>query len=637
MSASDRTGPDKTVPTEVSQARYQRFFEHSKDFLYVTTEDGRFIEVNQAGVDMLGYASKDELLALDNIRALYHHPDDRDRLMNLAKAEGGVKDFETTLVRKDGRLIDVQITAVRWQEESGRAGMEGIIRDVTQLKRNFQDLLLCQQTTEGIIEATPAAIFVLDDRHQVTHWNQACETLTGISPDHIIGAGLHWRPLGAAPGRTMADLILDQNLEGLKSQYGDKNLRPSTLTAGGFMADDVLVGPEGQVKHLLVSAAPIADPSGQVQGAVQVMLDLSERVKLDRQLAASEAKYRRMIEQAWEGIVIHDHRSIFFVNPRFKEMFGLDPDQDLAGLGLDRFLAPETWPALLAALEEADLAGGGSGLLEGRGRRTDGTWFDLELSAVPTVYQGQAAVQTFIGDITRRKQMEERLINSERLAATGQLAFNLAHEINNPLGGIVTNAHLLLEDLDEAASPAQLAETVEKIIKLANRCKIIVGALLDFARPDREGLSEIDLNQVIDETLALLDGHLVMHGLTVAKTLDPLLPQVPANRTKMGQVFMNIIINAAEAMDGRGRLEIRTGAAEDHGVKVEISDTGRGIPEAHRKRLFEPFFSTKPRGRGTGLGLAISHGIVKQHGGTIEFESEVGRGTTFTIYLPLPK
>jgi len=633
MSASDQT-----VLTADSKARYQRFFEHSKDFLYVTTEDGLFIEVNQAGVDLLGYGSKDELLALDNIRSLYHNPNDRDRLMNLAKAEGGVKDFETTLVRKDGRLINVQITAVRWQEESGRAGLEGIIRDVTQLKKNFQDLLLCRQTTEGIIEATPAAIFVLDDRRQVSHWNQACEALTGIGQDDIIGTGLHWRPLGTAPDRTMADLIIEENLDGLKSHYGDKNLRPSTMIAGGYMADDVMVGPDGQVKHLLVSAAPIARPDGRVQGAVQVMLDLSERVKLERQLAASEAKYRRIIEQAGEGIVIHDHRSIYFVNPRFREMFGLDPAQDPAGLGLDRFLAPETWPALLAAVEATGQAAGGSGLIEGRGRHTDGTWFDLELSAAPTVYQGQAALQTFIGDITRRKQMEERLIHSERLAATGQLAFNLAHEINNPLGGIVTNAYLLLEDLDEETPPDQIIEPVEKIIKLANRCKIIVGALLDFARPDREGLAEIDLNQVIEETLALLEGHLIMHGLTVSKTLDPLLPPVSANRTKMGQVFMNVIINSAEAMDGQGRLEIGTGPAGDGGrIRIQITDTGRGIAEAHRKRLFEPFFSTKPRGRGTGLGLAISHGIVNQHGGSIEFDTEVNRGTTFTIYLPLPK
>ena len=191
------------------------------------------------------------------------------------------------------------------------------------------------------------------------------------------------------------------------------------------------------------------------------------------------------------------------------------------------------------------------------------------------------------------------------------------------------------EDLAEGADRAQLEETLNRILKLGNRCKIIVGALLDFARDDENLTETVHLHGILSETLSLLKGHAVMNGLSVEQELDPDLPPIHGDRSKMEQVFMNLIINAAEALNGRGRLVVSTqwnpGLRE---VCIRFSDDGPGIDDETRQRIFEPFYTTKERGRGTGLGLSISHGIIKRHKGRMEVESPPGQGTTFAIHLP---
>ena len=345
--------------------------------------------------------------------------------------------------------------------------------------------------------------------------------------------------------------------------------------------------------------------------------------------------YRQILDLACDGIVVHDNQNVFFANKCVREIFGLPPDQDLNSANLHRFLAPDTRWKLYEALKRAEGADGRPIHFEGRGLRPNGENFPLEVSTSAASFGGRPAQQTILRDITRRKQSQEQQLEEERLSAAGQLALNIAHEINNPLGGIVTYTHLLLEDMAEDATKEQLVDTAEKVLKLANRCKIIVAGLLDFARADRDGRENVQMNAVIKETMALLKGHRVMNGMELKLALAQNLPLVLAHRTKMEQVMMNLIINAAEAMEGQGILSIDSTHDRPRGqVVIRVSDTGPGITEEARKRLFEPFFSTKPRGRGTGLGLAISHGIVKQHKGSIQVDSQPGGGTTFLICLP---
>lgn len=231
-------------------------------------------------------------------------------------------------------------------------------------------------------------------------------------------------------------------------------------------------------------------------------------------------------------------------------------------------------------------------------------------------------------EFTTRKIME-----SERLAIIGQLAANVAHELNNPLQGIVSYSHLMLEGMP-AESPNRAS--VQTIVTQANRCSAIIRGLLDFSRQRKPQKRPANLNSVVSECVALVQDQALFHNIHIQKNLQADLPPTVMDPSEMQQVMMNMFINAAEAMDGQGELRVSTRVSSDVDlVEVAVSDTGRGIPEEEIERIFDPFFTTKEVGHGTGLGLAISFGIVKEHNGSISVESKIGKGTTFTLRLPL--
>jgi two-component system NtrC family sensor kinase len=231
-------------------------------------------------------------------------------------------------------------------------------------------------------------------------------------------------------------------------------------------------------------------------------------------------------------------------------------------------------------------------------------------------------------------EMQTHLIQSEKLAGLGKLAAGIAHEINNPLGGILIYSHLLLEDTKK--DTAQY-ENLKKIVKETTRCKNIVKGLLEFARPKEPEMSPTDINDVVNRALSLFERQALFQNIRIQKELSD-LPRLIADGAQLQQVFTNIISNAAEAMDGAGVLTIRTYLdCQTDCIKVEFTDTGHGIREEDMPRLFEPFFTTKEVGKGTGLGLAISYGIVQKHQGSIKVQSELGKGSTFAVVLPLKK
>ena len=229
-------------------------------------------------------------------------------------------------------------------------------------------------------------------------------------------------------------------------------------------------------------------------------------------------------------------------------------------------------------------------------------------------------------------RMQSRVAQSERLASIGMLAAGVAHEVNNPLGGILALTALTLEDLPEDHPDR---DNLEEVVRQTERCRDIVKHLLEFSRQTAAGSEEVDLNDALERTLDLLRRQSLFFNIAVEKRLAEELPPLRADRSQLQQVFMNILMNAAQAMDEEGRLTVITRPARDgEAVEVELRDTGCGIPKEHLDRIFDPFFTTGKEGHGTGLGLSIAYGIITKHGGTISVESEVGVGTSFTIQLP---
>jgi two-component system NtrC family sensor kinase len=228
--------------------------------------------------------------------------------------------------------------------------------------------------------------------------------------------------------------------------------------------------------------------------------------------------------------------------------------------------------------------------------------------------------------------MQARVAHSERLASLGMLAAGIAHEINNPLGGILSLTALTLEDM-KPDDPDR--ENLEEVVKQTARCRDIVKGLLEFSRQSKMTAELIDLNKALQETLSLITRQALFFNIDVVKNLDDRLPVVLGDESQIQQVFMNIFMNAAQAMEERGTLTIVTRRCVSDGfAEVLISDTGHGITSDKLSRIFDPFFTTKESGHGTGLGLSIAYGIVARHGGAISVASELGKGSTFTIRLP---
>lgn len=227
---------------------------------------------------------------------------------------------------------------------------------------------------------------------------------------------------------------------------------------------------------------------------------------------------------------------------------------------------------------------------------------------------------------------QKQLIESRKLVSIGTLTSGIAHELNNPLNNVSLTADTLLEELEEMPRE-EMRELLEDIISEIARASDVVRNLLDFSRSEQRTLSPLEMSTVINQTLKLVGNQLSMHNINIENKLPADLPQIRGDLHYLEQVFINLFINASQAMKNGGRLEI-TGKEENETVRIDVTDNGCGMDKETLNRIFDPFFTTKPVGQGTGLGLSIIHGIIKKHGGTIYARSEPGKGTTFTIHLP---
>jgi len=233
---------------------------------------------------------------------------------------------------------------------------------------------------------------------------------------------------------------------------------------------------------------------------------------------------------------------------------------------------------------------------------------------------------------------QEQIINAEKLASLGRMAAGVAHELNSPLTGIVTFAHLMRERT--APDKKQDIEDLDTIIEQAERCTKIIKGMLGFARKGASEATETDVNDLLRETVGMVQNQIKVQNIGIEVALGEGLPQIHIDPNQLQQVFLNLITNAVDAMGEHGRISIATrlvGATPEQNVEIEITDTGPGIYPNNLDKIFEPFFTTKPVGKGTGLGLPVSYGIVKKHDGDIVVKSKLGEGTSFFVRLPVPK
>ncbi len=238
--------------------------------------------------------------------------------------------------------------------------------------------------------------------------------------------------------------------------------------------------------------------------------------------------------------------------------------------------------------------------------------------------------------VRRLRENEEQLIQAEKLTSLGQMAASIAHEINNPLAGVLVYTQLLSKKV--AGGTFKKDEALDYLSKMeseVSRCSRIIRNLLDFARQTKPTFRLADINRVLEQVLSMISYQAQLQNVEVVKEFSPSLPNVMADPDQLQQVFTNLTLNAIQAMPNGGRLTLCSSVIDTE-VRVDVQDTGCGIPQENLAKLFTPFFTTKEKGKGVGLGLAVVHGIIERHRGRIKVQSEVGKGTTFSVYLGVP-
>jgi PAS domain S-box-containing protein len=378
----------------------------------------------------------------------------------------------------------------------------------------------------------------------------------------------------------------------------------------------------------------------------------------------SEESFRVMIERAPICITVQIDGNIVYANPATLRILGYDRREDLLGLSPLNLVHPDTRSEAEAWLEQIARPSGLAAVREERIRRRDGTYISLEIAGVPVVFRGKPAVVTMGMDVSERKSLVAKVMQMDRMIAVGTLAAGIAHEINNPLTYVITNVELAKQVLPELAAAVRQAthapavvpadareasraiETTRELEDLqdalgealegAERVRRIVSDLRVFSHIQPSHLAPVSLPSVLGSAVNMANNE-IRHRARLFSDFGP-VPLVRADESRLGQVFLNLLMNAAQAIpDGSveaNEIHVVTLTSESGGAVVEIRDTGCGISPEVRDRVFDPFFTTKPVGQGTGLGLSICQGILRDLGGEIAFESEVGRGTVFRVTLP---
>jgi len=351
-------------------------------------------------------------------------------------------------------------------------------------------------------------------------------------------------------------------------------------------------------------------------------------------LAKSETKYRRIFEDSMDLIFVADHDGrLLDINPAGLRMLGYDARQSL--------MAQETLPSLVKSADDvrklfAELRQTGF-VKDWECTLRTRTGDELAALLSMTARSGPAGRVTefegIVKDITQRKLMHRQLLQADRMASLGQLAAGVAHEINNPLGLILGYTQLLLREETDTTGGKDDLRTIEKQTR---NCRKIVEDLLNFARKTGTHLTEVKVNPALEAVINVVRNQLELDNILIRTHFDACLPEIAGDAEKLKQVFMNMLINARQAIGKNGNISITTGIDPDgQSVMITFKDDGPGIAPGILDKIFDPFFTTKPTGQGTGLGLSVSYGIIEDHQGDIQVVSEIGHGTEFCIRLPV--
>lgn len=649
---------------ELEQAeQYRMIYEHLNDAFYAHDFAGRIIDCNGNACRMLGYA-REELVG-ENMAKI--GTAEGRKLLPERLARIRVSDeirFESVHVRKDGGLVPVEVSA-RVVSRQGDGQIHGFVRDITERRRAEEQLRTSEKRNRELLAESDrsrrALLGILEDQQQVEAalreanrfnqqviasaadgiivygrdlrylvWNAAMEKITGYPAAEVLGR----QPLELFPFLRDAGVIarLEQALAGES---------PEPVEFPYATAD-------GRSGWTLDTSSPLRDLSGAVIGVIATVRETTARHQAEAKLRASEEHYRSLFASAADGILIMTAQGrILTVNESFAAMHGYTVAEimrmnirdldvlrgdalDRRGDVLRRIMAGET---LRFEVEHYHKAG---------------HVITLQVTTNAIHLEGQPHILAFHQDVTSIRQAQNRMYQSEKLAALGRLAAGTAHELNQPLNAIKNfcQALLILQDEGRPLTAARVKENLTLAVQQIDRMAELIRSMRIFARQEKqENVEPLDLNELAREPFTMLGSQLHAHAIAheIHPAAAPLL--VMGNHSRLLQVMINLITNARDAIQQRqasggeemaGAITVLCRREQAGGLAVvEVHDTGVGVKPEDLPHLFEPFFTAKDRTDSVGLGLAISYEIVHAHGGDIRVNSEPGNGATFIVTLPL--
>lgn len=621
MDITDRKGG--ALALEESRAQYRSVVENVKQVIFQTDARGRWTLLNPAWTDLTGFGVEETLgrSFLDFV-----HPEDRPRQAGLFQP---LLDGDAHHYGQEIRYL-TRAGGFRWVEAYSRlavddrdrvVGTYGTLTDITERKVAEEEVLKTRERLRHLLASSPAVIYSREvgERFALTFVSENIHALSGYAADELMGTPELWARM-VHPAD--ADRVPD----------------PAERTGtGGGGSEYRLILKDGRSCWVRDEWRAVRDRAGHVVEIVGSLVDITER----RRGEEERARLGSAVEAAGESIVITDPAGVIvYVNPAYERLSGYTRSE-LIGRN-PRVLKsgqhpPEFYEAMWATLQRGERWSGAF-----VNARKDGTRYE-EVGTIFPVLDASGRLANYVGvmrDVTSEKQIEEELRQSQKMEAVGQLAGGVAHDFNNLLTVITGRCELMVHRLGRGH---QLGQELELILTTAHRAAALTRQLLAFSHKQVLATQVLDLNTVVVDMQRMLH-RLIGEDVELVTALDPTLGCVRADQGQMEQVLLNLVLNSRDAMPQGGRLIIETANAVEGGpgrsagpgawIMMAVSDTGCGMDNETRTRIFEPFFTTKGVDRGTGLGLSTVHGIVKQSGGHISVDSELGQGARFRIYLP---
>jgi len=536
--------------------------------------------------------------------------------------------FEGQTVRREVYvpLVDktYYLIEIPFENSDGSLSKLSIYHDITKRKKQEEMLRASEEEFKNLFEHVASGVFISSKKGKFLNANQALLDMLGYdSKEEFLNIDLPQDLYVKPEDRRTFQEMMERDGRVIDYEVEFKRKDGSTIP-------------------ILLTGHPRYDPQGNIIGYEGLNVDLTQRKLMEKELREAYDFMNKIVQSSPNAITATDMKgNILIWNQAAEETLGYRASDVIGKMNI-RKIYPEGVARKVMQMLRSDEFGG-IGRLSTYPMvyvRRDGEVVEGNLSAA-IIYDAHgkqiASVGSFV-DLRDRLQMEralrdtqEQLLQSEKLAAMGRLTSQIAHELNNPLYGIMNTLELLKTEIPADNKRRKILEmALSEIMRLSD----LLRKMLSFSKPDQEERHPVDINPVIDEILLLHEKQLKENDINIAATYAKELGLIKASKNQLRQVFLNMVANARDAMPNGGTLSVATSGDNDN-VFVEITDTGTGIREEHLDKIFDSFFTTKGEVKGVGLGLSVCYGFIEDHGGDIEVKSQVGEGTTFTISLPV--